>query len=82
MPAITAFVNGTLTDGTDMTIQLGLFVEGSAETLGANAVVPIDSTPAQVNAAIREAVIAAAEAAEFVIDPSDPKTLFAGAVAL
>jgi hypothetical protein len=77
MPALSAFVVGLATDGTDLTLQCQGFVEGSPDYLSFYATVSVGSTPTQVNAAIKDAAVAAAQEAEFVIGPNDLKSLFA-----
>jgi len=54
----------------------------NTDTIEWAAVMPFDSNFVQINAAIKDAAIAAAEAAGFTIGVSDQKTLFGGAVIL
>lgn len=85
MPALTILPGGMETDGTDVIISMYVAVEGNngLVNLLIQAILPINSTPAEYHAAIRAAAIQACLDLPVPIDPgTDAKTLLAGVVAL
>lgn len=90
MPAIVIVVNEYAqydSDDSNMTIGGTYFCAGTQAATGSgggswSAVVPIDALASTINAAIKDAAIAAAAGYEITVGAQDKKTIIGGAVGL
>lgn len=82
MAHIAIFVSAIATDGTNLELQGEARVSPGSDFIGWTTTVPWTTGSAGVNTAIKDAAIAAAEAAGHTIGLLDNKTLFAGAMGL
>jgi hypothetical protein len=82
MPDLSSFVASISSDGTNQTIGFEVRAVGSADVFSGSAVVAIGATAADINAAIRAGMIAAAQDAGLTMAPGDSLTLLASAVDL